>query len=375
MERLQQLFRGYLDGRLTADEYTELWRLMEQQEGLEDLSPELKTLWQEKPVFGLPDNHWDQRLSELQAEGKPAVKRTIAAWRYAAAAVVIFLVAGSYFYFQNPQQNQLAPTAMAHDVKPGTTGAILSFDNGKTIVLDTARDGQLTDGVTKSDQNITIQGSSIEYATVTTPRGRQQQLTLQDGSKVWLNSASSIRFPSLFTGDTRQVEITGEAYFEVAKNAAKPFIVKIGEASIEVLGTHFNVMAYANENSLQTTLIEGSVKFHKGDKSVLLKPGEQSRLFANNEIKLLRDADVDLATAWKNGQQTFKEADMATVMRQVERWYDVDVEYQTDVPRNLTFTGEGISRNVNLSELLQVFESKQVHFEIDGVNRKVIVKK
>lgn len=374
MERLRILFKAYLDNSLSEAEYAEFCQLLGQEDRMQMLSQELQELWDTHPEYRLPVHEWDKKFKALKEERLPKAKRTFI-WRYVAAAAVVLLVAGStyLFLYEKPAIKALRQTPiLRNDIAAGTNGAILSFANGKTIVLDTARNGQLMEGVVKNGSDIAVKATAVEYATLTTPRAKQQQLILDDGTKVWLNAASSIRFPSAFTGPKRVVEITGEAYFEVAKNPAQPFVVKTGESEVEVLGTHFNVMAYANEHSIQTTLLEGSVTFSQGNQTVVLKPGQQSRLSKDGQIKVVEDADVELATAWKNGQQLFRQADIATIMRQVERWYNVDVQYQTALPANTTFSGD-LPRNVNLSELLKVFEREHLHFSIDVHTRKVTV--
>lgn len=214
----------------------------------------------------------------------------------------------------------------------------------------------------------------IMYNTVSTRRGGQFQIVLPDGSKVWLNTVSSLRFPTAFTGTERVVELKGEAYFEVAKNAAMPFVVHVGtvgekDMDVRVLGTQFNVMAYDNEAEIRTTLLEGAVKVMKGDKSKVLTPGEQVKLDKQGGLTLDEKADVELAMAWKNGFTSFKSADIRSIMRQVERWYDIDVVYEGNVPER-TFSG-GISRDANLSELIRLLEVSKIHFKIEG--RKLTV--
>ena len=376
MERLQLLFQKYLDNHISADEFTEMWQLLAAEEQSGTLTPQLQQLWEQKSAYSLPDNRWDKQFKVLKEVQEPVSIKRNSWWKYAAAAVIITMLCASYFiFFKNgkPDSEKSIATnnTLPNDIKPGSNGAILSFDNGRTIILDTAKDGQLAANVTKKDASITVQGTSVEYATLTTPRARQQQLILADGSKVWLNAASSIRFPSAFTGNQRVVEVTGEAYFEVAKDASKPFIVKVNDAAIEVLGTHFNVMAYTNESSLQTTLLEGSVKFKQGNKTLLLKPGQQIQLMSGGEIKLVANADVELVTAWKNGMQSFNNADIQTIMRQVERWYDVDVSYQGIISKR-SFNGD-IPRTANLSELLKLLEVNKIHFTIDVERKKLIV--
>ena len=318
--------------------------------------------------------------------------------RLAAAAILLLLAGGTWWIARRPSSGRItAPftvrkTDEKNDIKPGSNGAILTLANGKKILLDTAGNGVLATAgevpITKSDGSLAFSGdpgsrspadsSLFVYNTLSTPRARQQHLILSDGTSVWLNAASSVRFPTTFPRDAREVEVTGEAYFEVAKDPARPFQVRIparkrgGQTSvIEVLGTHFNVMAYDNEELLQTTLLEGAVRFREGEGSLLLKPGQQGILFAGDKIRLVEDADTDQAVAWKNGVQAFNGADIHTIMRQVERWYDVGVEYRGDVPAR-TFTGN-IPRTANLSELLNLFQAVRIHFIIDAEKKKLII--
>lgn len=372
MGRLQLLFQKYLDNHLSPDEFAEFWQLLDAEEQLGNLSPELQQLWEKKPAYNLPDNHWNSRFKALKTAQEPVKKWPDQVWRYAAAAVLLLILGGSYQFFNKRQESSqkkiTAADTLPNDVKAGTNGAILTFANGKTIVLDTARNGHLTKDITKTDASIAIEGKIVEYATLTTPRGKQQQLVLSDGTKVWLNAASSIRFPTVFTGNDRVVETTGEVSIKVVHNDKMPFKVKVRGQLYEDLGTEFNINAYESEPVVRTTVSEGLVRIN----DVFIKAGQQTEINTNGQIRLIEDADIELATAWKNGQQVFKKADIATIMRQVERWYNVDVEYKTALPSNMTFTGE-LPREVNLSALLRVFENRNVHFEIDGNTRKVTV--
>ncbi len=301
--------------------------------------------------------------------------------------VILILCSGIYLYvhrLSSPRQSLTGRTqveSIEADIRPGTQGAVLTLSDGHTIVLDTAGNGSLarTAGanIVKSESSVSFYASrsgtpyTPEYNLLMTPRGRQQQLVLADGTKVWLNAGSSIRFPSAFTGKERAVIIKGEAYFEVVKNPLQPFVVQVNDASVEVLGTHFNVMAYENEPAMETTLLEGAVKLRSGEKTLLLKPGQQSRLLADGDLRLVSNADVELAIAWKNGMQAYDRSDLKAIMRQVERWYDVDVEYQGEIPVR-TFSGE-IPRNANLSELLGLFKAANIHFSIDADRKKLTV--
>jgi len=376
MTRLQLLFQKYLDNQISAEEFTEFWQLLDTEEQPGALTPQLQQLWERQPEYTLTDRQWDRQFQALKNIQSPvSPKKRSYTIVYAAAAVIFLLLCSGYFLFK--KSNALAKPGLqtnivlANDVKAGTDGAILSFDNGKTIIIDSARNGEITGDISKSGEGITVSGMNMEYAALTTPRARQQQLTLSDGSKVWLNAASSIHFPSAFTGKKRVVEITGEAYFEVAKDTRRPFIVKVKDAAIEVLGTHFNVMAYTNEENVQATLLEGSIKFSRGNEWIILKPGQQGRLMPGGKINLVENADTELATAWKNGQQSFYNADIQTIMRQVERWYDVDVSYEGNIPKR-TFSGN-IPRDANLSALLKLFEVNRIRFRIDGEKKKLVV--
>jgi ferric-dicitrate binding protein FerR (iron transport regulator) len=211
------------------------------------------------------------------------------------------------------------------------------------------------------------------YNKITTPRGGQYQVTFSDGTKVWLNAASSIRFPVVFTGKYRKVEITGEAYFEVAKNKAMPFKVKANNSEIEVLGTHFNVSAYNDEAEIKATLLEGKVKVSALDSDnklpAVLEPGEQAAINKEGKIDIKNNADTEEVMAWMNGYFQFKSADLKTILRQIARWYDVDIEYKGNA--NMLFTGQ-LTRNENVSKVLSKLAlTGEVHFKIEG--KRIIV--
>jgi len=193
---------------------------------------------------------------------------------------------------------------------------------------------------------------------------------LPDGTKVWLNAASSITFPTYFDGETRKVSVTGEAYFEVAKNAAQPFVVQVNQMHITVLGTHFNINAYSDEPDARTTLLEGAVRITAGRYMAVLAPGQQARVAKEKALTIVDDVNVEDVVAWKNGYTVFENADIATIMRQVARWYDVEVVFEGEMPVR-HFVG-GISRNSSLQELLRLLEFENVKLRIEG--RKIIVK-
>ncbi|OQP64042.1 hypothetical protein A3860_21745 [Niastella vici] len=321
-------------------------------------------------------------------------------YKITAAAVLIIIAGVAWRYFnRTPPPIPVAATTGTGviDVQPGVNGAVLTMANGKTIVLDTAGNGRLmTDAaahITKTDGSVAFTAASEhdatihEYNTLVTPRGRQQQLVLSDGTRIWLNAESSIRFPTAFAPDIREVEITGEVYFEVSKNPAAPFMVNVNGMQVQVLGTHFNINAYPNEEAIATTLLEGRVKVvnrqsalppdHPGGgnrQSAILRPGQQailSQASRSTQPIAVHTVDVDQVVAWKNGIQAFESADIKMIMRQVERWYDIDVEFKGAMPAR-TFTGE-IPRSANLSELLKLFEVAKIHFSMDTQKKKLTV--
>lgn len=264
-----------------------------------------------------------------------------------------------------------------NDVLPGGEKAILKLSDGSSIVLDDAQNGALahqgnTDIIKVNGRiNYSTNGTSSEvmYNTITTPKGGKYQVQLPDGSEVWLNSGSSLYFPTAFIGKERRVELSGQAYFEVAKNRQMPFIVKVKKAEIQVLGTHFDVMAYNDENTIKTSLLEGSVKFVSGHNQRVLKPGQQSQLSTDGQVKVLNNINAEEVLSWKSGVFHFNNADVETVMRQLSRWYDVDVIYKSK-PTERFFAK--IPTNTKLSDVLMALElTGKVHFQIDG--RKVIV--
>ncbi|NHA04267.1 DUF4974 domain-containing protein [Mucilaginibacter sp. HC2] len=307
------------------------------------------------------------------------IKRVSYFTRYAAAAVILIAFSiGTYIYFRSAKPEITAAIGKT-DIAPGGNKAVLTLGNGRQITLEGAKNGNLAQqGATtvhKTDNSLVAYQAGTsdndatvnEFNTITTPRGGQYQVILPDGTHVWLNAASSIRFPVTFAGKVRNVETTGEVYFEVAKDAHKPFNVTSAGQTITVLGTHFNVMAYPEESSIVTTLLEGSVKITRNNVSKILKPGEQA--LVNQDIKIT-PADVDDAVAWKNGITSFNDADIKSIMRKVSRWYDVDVKYQGQVSDRL-FTGS-ISRKSNLSVLLKILALNHIQFSVEG--KQLIVK-
>jgi hypothetical protein len=294
-------------------------------------------------------------------------------FKVAAAAIVIFMALGAYFILnKNKDVKPVAKEGVQKDVLPGHDGAVLTLADGRTIILDNAQDGKITDVAVKNGNKVSYQNSAptkVEYNTMATPKGRQFSLVLPDGTEVWLNAASSITYPTAFVGGDRKVQITGEVYFEVAHDASKPFHVTVNGMDVQVLGTHFNINSYGDGGDIKTTLLQGRIKVTIAGKTEVIKPGQQAQV-ANNNIKLISDADVDAVMAWKNGFFSFEKTDIKGLMRQVSRWYDVEVVYQ-DIP-NETFTGK-IDRNLTLTQLLNGLAETKVHYRIEEGKKLIIL--
>jgi transmembrane sensor len=349
-------------------------------------------------AFGERD--WDAVATRiLQADKMPAgdtpsvqPARIFYIGRRVAAAALLLLLAGATYFFLS-RHSRLASAGIAAiekgstpDILPGGDKAILTLSNGKKIILDTAANGLIAQEGNSDIQKLA--GGQLTYKdlssksfeslkslsnTLSTPKGGQFQLGLPDGTRVWLNAASSVTYPTAFTGNERKVSITGEAYFEIARNASKPFIVAVnGKAEVLVLGTRFNINAYDDEAAVNTTLLEGSVRIMAtggGQKGIILKPGQQALMAQGGRISVVNHADIDQVMAWKNGLFNFNQADLQSVMRQLGRWYDVDIVYEREIPK-IRFLGE-MQRELDLSDVLDVLKRTDVHFRIEG--RKIIV--
>ncbi|WP_341838249.1 FecR domain-containing protein [Chitinophaga pollutisoli] len=303
-------------------------------------------------------------------------------WWYAAAAAVV-LAAGAAFFLLRPSAVPAGHLAreerFKNDLDPGVDKATLTLADGSVIALGNeshetiARQGgaavlQTAAGVLEY-QSFGATEKPV-YNTLSTPAGGQFRLTLPDGSKVWLNAGSSLRFPTVFTGLERMVELKGEAYLEVSKDAARPFRVIAKGMTVDVLGTHFNINAYDNEPSIRTTLLEGAVRVGKDGQSRILAPGDQSSLMPDGQIRVASGVDMGAVTAWKDGKFSFHEAPITEVMRQVERWYGAEVVYEGEVTHHFVGT---LPRNLPVSRLLEMLEmTGRVKFMIEG--NKIIVK-
>ncbi len=313
-------------------------------------------------------------------------------YRWSAAAAILLLIIGclGYLFIFNryavPIDLVVEQKSEARDIAPGHKGAILTLANGRKIILDSAgsgsiavqgnqhlikKNGQLLyekDARESYSKHVNVGGVDL-YNTMTTPRGREFQLVLSDGTKVWLNAASSITFPTAFGGKERKVSITGEAYFEVAQDSLHPFIVSAGEVSITVLGTHFNVMAYAEEKGVKTTLLEGLVRVSGGGQKVIIEPGQQASFSTRSDHIRVIEVDASQSIDWVKGKLSLDNLDIEAIMRKISRWYNVDVEYRGRVPQ-AHFWGL-INREVNLSEILKVMQANGINVRLK--NNKIIV--
>lgn len=393
MEKIQAkvLLAKYEKGKCTEQEKAllESWHLSYPLDELEDLN----VVEQQDDL----DQVWAMLQQQQQEQQpKPAIK-PVRLWPRIAVASAIILIGGLalFFYIRQLTSNQEL-TRFASDLPPGKNNVVLTLSNGQKIVLTETHKGEIAKqgpvSVTKTQDGTIIYHidhtaaidlkaptKELQYNTIATPRGGKYQLNLPDGTKVWLNAATVLKYPVVFAANERKVELTGEAYFEVSKNKQQPFHVKTAQQDVEVLGTHFNVNAYNDEKEVKTTLLEGSVKVlalnvkpnAKMPGSIVLKPNQQATL---SETGLhVTDADMEETMSWKNGMFEFKNSDLTSIMRQASRWYDVDVVYEGGVP-DVKFSGE-VSRSVNASTFLEMLKYLDIKFNIEktGNNRRRIV--
>lgn len=391
---LQSLIDKYISGSIIQSETEILRRLLEKPENMAELESIM-----DRQLAGSTATAGDfpgvvERLKKavenrISEKHQPAIVRRLPFLRrwVAAAAVIILFGAVAYLWIINRPSKQLVnvdPTPLNQDIAPGKEGAVLTLADGTTVVLDSLGNGlvavqngskiSLRNGQLMYNADHSGGTAETAYNTVSTPKGRQFKLILSDGTKVWLNAASSLRYPALFTGRERKVEVTGEVYFEVARNARMPFHVRVNdETEVEVLGTHFNINSYKDEASINTTLLEGSVQVLSKGKKAVLKPGQQAQVghadAPTDRIKIVNDANVEKVMAWKNGIFNFQDASLEEVMRQLERWYDIEVMYEKGIPK-LEFVGK-MDRDLSLMNVLRGLEVSEVHFRIEG--RKLVV--
>jgi len=304
-------------------------------------------------------------------------------FRYAAVFILLMGLSGILWYTLKPGSEKTVeqPVHPLTSIQPGTNKAVLTLGNGSRIVLDSSNRGLIASeggvAITVRDNRLsyaeTSDTATVTWNTMTTPRGGQFRLTLPDGTAVWLNAQSSITYPVRFTGGERKVSVTGEAYFEVFKNPSQPFVADIRtKGEVRVFGTHFDINAYEDEHSINTTLLEGSVSVSAGKNRRTIEPGQQVRILSDGSLEQssLTKSELSEVTAWKDGSFYFEEADIRTVMRQMQRWYDVDIEYQGEVREKFHLD---IRRSTTLDNVFRILqETRGVHFKIEGRKIKVM---
>lgn len=388
---INELASKWLSGTLTPEEkaYYEKWYA-----GFDDSTAQV----------GLPDADSPEEVSDriyrklarrLQGEHKPVFRMFTHRKTVAAAAVLLGLSAGTYFLVSHkkPAQQYASPIQL-HDIAPGGNKAILTLANGKKIVLDSIQTGTIaSQGATQiqktgsgqlvytAGKNTSSQFEEIQMNTLYIPRGGQYHITLSDGTQVWLNAATTLKYPSIFRGNERTVELSGEAYFEIAHNNKAPFRVLVpNKQTVTDIGTRFNINAYNDEPEITTTLIEGSVKVANSTTDKILKPGQQSVIGDDQQIRLIKNADLEETIAWKDNIFQFDNEKLESIMRKISRWYDVDIEYKDESVKELPFGGM-ITRFTNASKVLMMLElTNEVHFKIveahmPGSEKKIIVTK
>ncbi|MBC9929481.1 FecR family protein [Chitinophaga qingshengii] len=377
---IRQLLEKYKHQPLSTDELEQLQQAVASGAFEEEIKADiLHTLYTQ----AAPPAEWAQedQAAMLQqvlqtAPLQPVRKR----WMYAAAAVLAAgIVTSAVWFMRRPATPpQVVAAVKTNPLAPGSNKAMLILADNSTISLDSTHSGSLAvqgnTRISNTNGALTYKGNNDDqqplYNTVVTPRGGQYQLTLADGSRIWLNAASSIRFPAAFTGKERLVEVTGEVYFEISRQANKPFRVKVKtpgveEMTVTVLGTSFNVMAYGDEQAIRTTLVDGAVQVTRGSRQSLLKPGYQASIASNGGTFETTEADIEQTLAWKEGKFRFRNTNIRTIMRQLARWYDIAVVYDGNVS-DIDLTGV-ISRREDAGALLKALETTQrVKFTVDG---------
>lgn len=382
-ESFKELLKRYQAGELSGDGLQQFFQQLEDEKNRAILAEAIDETAAD-PAFAMNAElaRTEQSLISLHSAirnlPETPVRSLKRKWISYAAAVIVLLGIGAYLWTQFASSSKEAARNVIADRDPGRKGAVLVFSDGAELLLDTLREGMLVDqkgtkavlknGSLHYEEN--SENAGMVYNTMITPRGRMFQLALPDGTQAWLNSASSIRFPTAFNEDTRQVYITGEVYFEVAKDEKKPFLVSVNQqAAIRVLGTHFNVKAYEDETVIETTLVEGSIQLSAAGKELLLKPGQQARLNAQRRMELTPVVDLNQVLAWKNGLFNFNGYDLKAVMREISRWYDLDIVYEKE-PAPTEIVGE-MQRDLKLSVVMDILKDLDIRYRLDG--KKLII--
>jgi transmembrane sensor len=374
----------FLDGQISEEEKAQLFQIYQEYQD-KDLIWDDELMGGQKQVQKKLLTDINNKIDSIETASQQRPIYNLNFFRYAAAAVVLaFLTMGGYMLL-NKQPVKKVAQIQHQDIAPGGNRAILTLANGQQISLTGSKNGRIAvqgqTAINKTadgqvvyhaavNQNLI---SAIAYNTISTPRGGQYWITLPDGSKVLLNAASSLKYPTSFTGKERKVELIGEAYFEVIHNKAQPFRVVAAGQTIEDIGTHFNINAYNDEPLIKTTLSEGRVKVSNEKHLAYLIPGQQAQIKGsdrNSKIEI-KEVDIDEALAWKNGEFVFEKENIHSIMRKLSRWYDIEPEYASNVSE--VGFGGSVSRNKNISEVLKVLELTQaVHFKIEGRRIKIM---
>lgn len=379
-EVFKELMEQFISGEITSEGKTMLLVMLDDPQYLEELNMILRENYDSVELPSISPEETKKFIEGLREKMDASSKTKESSvirlfnWRKiaVAASVLVAIGIGTFVLFQKKDQSPvIVASKVSNDKEPAKMGAILTLSNGSKIVLDSAGNGLLANqnntAVSKKNGGIVYKagsGAQVVYNTMTTPRARQYNLELSDGTKVWLNASSSITFPTSFAANERKVTLTGEAYFEVAKDKKRPFRVLVNDMQVNVLGTHFNVNAYDDEATVNTTLLEGSVLLTEKGKKVLLKPGQQAQKQKLGDIVVNDNVNLEEVMGWKNGIFYFDNASLQMVLRELSRWYGVDVVFEKGIPER-TFEGE-IQRNLQLSQVLKILEKNKVHFQIDG---------
>ncbi len=382
-ETLRTLLDKYHHQQLTEAEWQELNEWYHRLHfGDQDINAWIAEAGSEVKLVDQLYSNFEQMIPVRKTKAKPRL-----IYQMAAAAAILLTMGASIYYLYEPHKKNATPDTRISSVQeskilPGGDKAVLILGNGKQIILSEAITGKLAEegqtAIRKTAAGeITYHAPAREESqeliinTIATPRGGKYTLILADGTKVWLNSASSLKFPASFNGVKREVQLSGEGYFEVAHDVAKPFIVKSADQSIEVVGTHFNVNAYADEPQIQTTLLEGSVKVISHAQVRTLKPGQQSRLATDGQQIDIHEVNTEDVVAWINGYFLFQNENIQSVMRKISRWYDVEVEFAKDQQFNEQYGGS-ITRYSDVLKVLKMLEiTGHVKFRIEG--RRIMV--
>lgn len=382
--RLALLIRKHLDQTLTSEEAVEMESLRREAPDHDSWFDNLSE--PDELVMGLNeidsvnvDRGWERLQAAMKEHKQPSTTRTIPnRWKLAAVLTGVMMISGILLW-QLAGNGKSAPSPTPAEqltelIKPGQDKAYLILEDGSEILLDSAGNGKITEQgntrVLKQGDFLSYQSSDPQsvavFNTIRTPKGGQFKLELADGSRVWLNAASSLRFPTTFTKEQRTVQLTGEAYFEVESNPKRPFTVEVGSLKVNATGTRFNINAYPDESGILTTLAEGIVQVNSKNKMVTLKPDQEVMTSPNGNMKPVRSADLETTLAWTNGKFIFNGADVSAIMRQIGRWYDVEVIYLGPV-RGETFTGM-VSRQSDISRVLRIMEAGGIRFRIEKNN-------